>query len=915
MLDKINAPDKDQPLTDDIRLLGQILGDTVREQEGAATFEVIETIRQLSVAVSRQADPSAAARLNAVIAGLSPAETVSVMRAFSYFSHLANIAEDRHHLRRRAWHEAAGVNRDGSLVRTFERLAEASVGPDAVDRALERAVVAPVLTAHPTEVQRKSTLDVERAVADLLAERDGLSGHALARNTQLLRARITQLWQTRLLRDTKLTVRDEIENAIGYHEATFLSALPALYADLEAQLGRPAPSFVRMGNWIGGDRDGNPNVTAATLETAVLRHAETALRRYLRELLELKSELSMSRVLVGASAAVEALAARSGDTNPHRDDQPYRRAVIGIHARVAATLKALTGQEPRVRAATGEPYENAEDLLADLRAIAASLEGHHGAALIPIRLGPLIRAVDVFGFHLATTDLRQNSDRHEAAVAELLARARVEADYSALTEERKRAVLLGILADPRPLRLRGAGYSEATEGELAIFEAARSLRARFGQRVIRHAIISHTEDVSDLLEVLVLQKECGLLEGSLAPQDIARARLSLIVVPLFETIADLQAAEPIMRAFLDLPGIETLLANSGGEQEVMLGYSDSNKDGGYFTSNWELYRSSRALVGLFGQKPGLTLRLFHGRGGTVGRGGGPSYEAIRAQPPGTVKGQIRLTEQGEVINAKYANPEIGRRNLETLMAAVLEATLLVRDAEPDEAFLAAAAALSQASRETYRALVYGEPGFAGYFFSATPIAEIAQLNIGSRPASRKANQRIEDLRAIPWGFSWGQCRVTLPGWYGFGSAVEAFVRQHGDQGRDLLIRMNRNWPFFRTLLSNMDMVLAKADLGIGRRYASLVPDQALAGRIFGKIEDEWRRTVAALAMITGEPERLADNPTLARSIAHRFPYIAPLNHLQVELLRRWRAGETDDKAQRGILISINGIAAGLRNSG
>ncbi len=915
MLDKIDAPDKDQPLTDDIRLLGQILGDTVREQEGAATFEVIETIRQLSVAVSRQADPTAAARLNAVIAGLSPAETVSVMRAFSYFSHLANIAEDRHHLRRRAWHEAAGLNRDGSLARAFERLAEAGVEAGAIDRALEGAIVSPVLTAHPTEVQRKSTLDAERAVADLLAERETLSGHALARNTHMLKARITQLWQTRLLRDTKLTVRDEIENVIGYHEATFLSALPALYADLEVQLGRAAPSFVRMGNWIGGDRDGNPNVTAATLETAVLRHSETVLRRYLRELLELKGELSMSRVLVGASADVEALAARSGDTNPHRDDQPYRRAIIGIHARVAATLKALTGQEPRVRASAGEPYGKAEDLLADLRAIAASLESHHGAALIPIRLGPLIRAVDVFGFHLATTDLRQNSDRHEAAVAELLARARVELEYSALPEERKRVVLLEILADPRPLRLRSVSYSEATAGELAIFEAARDLRARFGPRVIRHAIISHTEDVSDLLEVLVLQKECGLLEGSLAPQDIAQARLSLIVVPLFETIADLQAAEPIMRAFLDLPGIETLLANSGGEQEVMLGYSDSNKDGGYFTSNWELYRGSRALVGLFAKKPGLTLRLFHGRGGTVGRGGGPSYEAIRAQPPGTVKGQIRLTEQGEVINAKYANPEIGRRNLETLMAAVLEATLLVRDAEPDTAFLTAAASLSDASREAYRALVYGEPGFVDYFFSATPIAEIAQLNIGSRPASRKANRRIEDLRAIPWGFSWGQCRVTLPGWYGFGTAVTAFVQAHGQAGSDLLIRMNRDWPFFRTLLSNMDMVLAKADLGIGRRYASLVPDRALAGRIFGLIEEEWQRTVDALALITGEAERLADNPKLARSIAHRFPYIAPLNHLQVELLRRWRAGETDDKAQRGILISINGIAAGLRNSG
>jgi len=579
-------------------------------------------------------------------------------------------------------------------------------------------------------------------------------------------------------------------------------------------------------------------------------------------------------------------------------------------------LEKLTGTEAlRHAVAPSKPYPDAASFLADLVIIRNSLTEHHGRALIRFRLAPLVRAVQVFGFHLATTDLRQNSDRHEAVVAELLAAARIEPQYAALPETTKQKLLLAQLQDPRSLRIRGVTYSDGARSELAIFERARELRQAFGAETIRHYIISHTESASDLLEVLLLQKECGLLQGSLGPAEVSRASVDLIVVPLFETIGDLRAAEPIMREFYDLPGVETLVRNSGAVQDVMLGYSDSNKDGGYFTANWELYRASTSIAKFFDEKPGLALRLFHGRGGTVGRGGGPSYQAILAQPPGTVKGQIRVTEQGEVINAKYANPEIGRRNLETFMAATLEASLLTAKHAPDPAFLEAAAVLSLSSMAAYRHLVYETPGFTDYFFAATPIAEIAELNIGSRPASRKANRRIEDLRAIPWGFSWGQSRVTLPGWFGFGSAVEEFRSTNGDAGLALLRRMNAEWPFFRTILSNLDMVLAKADLAVARRYAELVPDRELAKTIFAAIEAEWGKTVSALEAITGETRRLADNPSLSRSIAHRFAYIAPLNHLQVELLRRWRAGQVDDKAQRGILISINGIAAGLRNTG
>ncbi|MEG0200527.1 MAG: phosphoenolpyruvate carboxylase, partial [Comamonas sp.] len=612
------------------------------------------------------------------------------------------------------------------------------------------------------------------------------------------------------------------------------------------------------------------------------------------------------------------LAETSPDHNVHRSDEPYRRALTGIYARLAATLKSLTGGEAaRHAVAPQNAYASAAEFLADLQIIDDSLSHSHGDVLAPQRLRPLMRAVQVFGFYLATVDLRQSSDKHEEVIQELLAIAKVEADYSGLQEDAKCALLVRLLEDARPLRVVGAVYSEHARSELAIFEAAKRLRERQGAEAIRHCIISHTETVSDLLEVLLLQKEVGLMRGTL---DEA-AHCDLIVVPLFETIEDLRNAEPIMRRYYQLPGIAEMVRRSGGEQDIMLGYSDSNKDGGIFTSNWELYRAEIALVELFDELAdhyGIQLRMFHGRGGTVGRGGGPSYQAILAQPPGTVRGQIRLTEQGEVIASKYSNPEIGRRNLETLVAATLEATLLQPTKPATKAFLEAAAFLSEASMGAYRALVYETPGFTSYFFSSTPIREIAELNIGSRPASRKATQAIEDLRAIPWGFSWGQCRLTLPGWYGFGAAIEAFIHRPGKDAKAqlaLLQKMYRQWPFFRTLLSNIDMVLAKSDLNLASRYSELVTDTRLRRRIFGQIETEWQSTVQALVSITGDKQRLAHNSALARSIRHRFPYIDPLHHLQVELVRRWRAGQTDDRVKNGIHLSINGIAAGVRNTG
>ncbi|MBX9937424.1 MAG: phosphoenolpyruvate carboxylase, partial [Burkholderiaceae bacterium] len=691
----VRKSDKDAPLIQDIRLLGRILGDVIREQEGVEAFELIEQVRKLSVAFRRDADHDADKALKKLLKGLTGDQTVSVIRAFTYFSHLANLAEDRHHIRRRTIRERAGDTQEGSIAVALSRLRWEGIAPSTIAEALASSYVAPVLTAHPTEVQRKSILDAERDIAQLLSTRDdiveraqlynsakdALTPRALAANEAHLRARVAQLWQTRLLRYSKLTVADEIENALSYYEATFLREIPRLYAELESELGDVhVHSFLRMGQWIGGDRDGNPNVSAATLQQALRRQSEVALRHYLTEVHLLGSELSISARLVGLSPEMQALAETSPDSNAHRQDEPYRRALIGTYARLAATLQQLTGTEAALHAvAPQNAYGDAAEFLAELRTIATSLQAHHGAAMVPERLRPLMRAVEVFGFHLATVDLRQSSDQHELVIAELLAVAQVEPHYADLSEAAKRSVLMRLLQDARPLRVHGVPYSEHTQSELAIFEAALRMRQRYGTEAIRHYIISHTETVSDLLEVLLLQKEVGLLRGTLGHESAAlgQAHADLIVVPLFETIEDLRNAPTIMREFYQLPDIAALVRRSGGEQDVMLGYSDSNKDGGIFTSNWELYRAEIALVELFdelsaGNTP-IRLRMFHGRGGTVGRGGGPSYQAILAQPPGTVRGQIRLTEQGEVIASKYANPEIGRRNLETLVAATLEA--------------------------------------------------------------------------------------------------------------------------------------------------------------------------------------------------------------------------------------------------
>lgn len=911
---------KDEPLRNDIRLLGRILGNTVREQEGDAVFNVIEQVRQTAISFARDGDPAARNELAALLDPLPRETTQAVVRAFSYFLQLANIAEDEHHIRRRRAHDLAGSPpREGSLIHALDQLANTGVAPEAVADFFAHAVVAPVLTAHPTEVQRQSLIRNHRDISRLLDQRERLrmTPDEEAENDLGLANAILTLWQSRMLRPVRLKVVDEVKNGINYFKETFFSELPRLYIQTTQQLQKrypdtfwALPPFFRIGSWIGGDRDGNPFVTADILRETLRLQSSAVLDHYLAEIHELGGELPLSNLLIKTTPELNELAAQSTDHSPQRADEPYRRSLSGIYARVAATARTLDQFEPvRHEIGQAEPYAGPDALRADLKILANSLKLNGSANLAGGRLRRLLRAVQIFGFHLAPIDLRQNSEVHARSVAELLAGAGRCPDYEALPENERIFVLTAEIATPRPLYSPYLSYSEETQGELAIFFAARELREKYGAAALPNCIISKTDGVSDLLELALLLKEAGLLLPGAQP------RLDVNIIPLFETIEDLQKSAATMDALFNLPGYRELIAGRGNEQEVMLGYSDSNKDGGFLTSGWELYKAEIELTNVF-VRHGVRLRLFHGRGGSVGRGGGPSYHAILAQPAGAVSGQIRLTEQGEVISTKYGNPDTGRRNLEVLLAATIEASLTDHEnrVEPAEQFHGIMDELSERAFNAYRDLVYDTPGFATYFRQSTVVSEVATLNIGSRPASRKASERIEDLRAIPWVFSWAQCRLMLPGWYGFGTAVDGYLQTH-PEGLGTLRRMVKSWPFFRSLLSNMDMVLAKSDLSIASRYAELVADANLRERIFSTIRHEWELTRKHLLDILEQDDFLADNFMLKRSLQLRAPYMDPLNHLQVELLKRHRGGDTDERVARGIHLTINGIASGLRNSG
>jgi phosphoenolpyruvate carboxylase len=915
---RTDEPQSDAPLREDIRVLGRVLGEVIGEQAGQDVLELVESTRVEAFKIRRsEVDRE---ELAARLGGLDIKSANHVIRAFSHFSLLANLAEDIHHERRRSFHRREGSPpQTGSLAAAFQAIDAADLDADVVARELTGALVCPVVTAHPTEVRRKTISEVQRQVAALLRERDRVTDIDEAQWSGQLWRSVLTLWQTALLRLSRLRLQDEIDEALRYYELSLFDVIPAINAELRRALDERFPDagllprpMLLPGSWIGGDRDGNPFVTADALRRATNRQAAAAMGHHLRELESLRNELSMSDRLVTPTRELYALADGSRDDSPFRADEPYRRALGGISARLAATAHAVLGRIPGpTPEVTLPPYDSPDELRADLDVVDASLRSHGAGALADDRLMRLREAVEVFGFHLCGLDMRQNAAVHEEVLAELLAWAGVCDDYAALDEAARVELLAGELRMRRPLVRPDAELSETARGELDVLIAAAEQVVLLGPRTIPNYVISMCESVSDVLEVAVLLKEVGLLD----PGADGGPTCSVGISPLFETIGDLQNAGTTLTAVLDQPLYRSLLASRDDMQEVMLGYSDSNKDGGYLAANWALYRAELDLVEV-AQREGIRLRLFHGRGGTVGRGGGPSYEAIRAQPPGAVAGALRITEQGEVIAAKYGEPDLARRNLEALVAATLESSLLDieglgDDAEPAYALLDD---LAERAQQAYRALVHETPGFVDWFRAATPIRELGELNIGSRPPSRKAGDKISDLRAIPWVFSWSQARIMLPGWYGTGSALESWV-DGDDEKLARLQELHRRWPFFRTVLSNMGMVLAKTDLDLAARYAELVPDEDLRARVFDQITAEHERTCRLLLAITGDDHLLADNPSLARSIRNRFPYLEPLHHLQVEMLRRRRDGDDDELTRRNIQLTINGIATALRNSG
>ncbi|MCL2417395.1 MAG: phosphoenolpyruvate carboxylase [Bacteroidales bacterium] len=918
----IDMEKSNKALLDDTDLLVRILVDTIRSVDGPQVFETLETLHKYGFQFYRNNDESARTKIEELLRNLSDVEVTKVTSAIGYYSALINIAEDHHHMRRwRAHQNAVGAPaREGSLEASIEFVKENGFGDEELKNFFNEAYIAPVLTAHPTQVQRQSILKILNAISALLEKRDNSVDITAEERDEIeteLRAKIHTLWETRVLRRSKLTVLHEVKNVMAFFSSTFLTAVPKLYKSVEKAIdAKDLPPFLHIGSWIGGDRDGNPFVNADVMNEALAYQVDLAMSFYLSEIKQLFEGLPLtSNRISGITPELQKLGELSPETDVHRADEPYRLALATIRERLRATKTTLIGNEEGKKY-DSSPYKTPEDFITDLTIIKKSLSQHGSKLLTEGKLDGLIRAVRVFGWTLAPLDIRQNSAIHGAVIAELLEFSAPGTNYAELSEEARVEVLLKELETSRPLVSPHATYSEETTKELGIFSATRAAHLKFGKNCIRTSIISMTNELSDILELAVLLKEAGILR-------LAENALDLNLVPLFETIQDLRDSSKIMDKLLSLPVYRKLLESRNNVQEVMIGYSDSCKDGGYLTSRWELYRAEATLVEIFA-KYGVKICFFHGRGGSVGRGGGPSYEAIVAQPSGAVEGMIRLTEQGEVISAKYGNPEVGRRNLEVIVAATLAATAVPTLSEPpNENYLNVLDELSELSFRAYRGLVYETPGFEDYFWQSTVISEIAALNIGSRPASRTKSRSIETLRAIPWTFSWSQCRVMLTSWYGLGTAIDKFLEKHGqEEGMALLQKMHKEWTVFSTLLSNVDMILTKVNMDIAERYANLVEDEALRNKVFSMIKAEYERVYNYVLKIREETSLLEHNPVLRRVVEDRNPYINMLNYAQVEMMRRYREQtkacnpeEANERIRDGIHISINGIASLLRNSG
>lgn len=924
-------PPIEPTVRDDIRYLGKVLGEVIREQEGEYIFNLVENAR--TTALDLRYGELSVSELAEQFKEVDTEKAIPMIRAFSHFALLANLAEDLHAERLREHNADEGQPEPPStLEHTWKRFADAGIQGNQVATIMERAYVAPVLTAHPTETRRRTVFDVQTDIAEQMRERAAVinapknarTEKKLAQIDQVIRRRITLLWQTALIRSVRPRIEDEIKVGLRYYGISLLHEIPAINRTVAENIQEiygpevPATPVIRPGSWIGGDHDGNPYVTGETVSMATSQAAETVFKHYVDLLYDLENDLSLSTRFAEVTPELEKLADRGHNDVPSRAEEPYRRAMHGMRGRVAATALEALGH-PVVAGGVHkghEPYGSTDELLADIAIVDNSLRLSLDDLLADHTLSDLKFAVRTFGFHMSGLDLRQNSESYENILTEIFARAGVNEDYAALDEDAKVELLIQELSSPRPLIDPTATWSEETERELGIYQAASEAVKRFGREVVPHNIVSMTTSVSDILEPMILLKEVGLFQAN---KDQPTG--SVDVIPLFETIDDLQAGAGIMRKLWDVPFYRNYIEQLDNQQEIMLGYSDSNKDGGYFAANWALYDAELALVEA-AKEAGVTLRLFHGRGGTVGRGGGPSYDAILAQPAGAVQGSVRITEQGEIISAKYGDRPNARRNLEALVSATLEASLLPPDSieKPERAY-DAMREISDMSQKAYASLMHDDPGFIDYFTSSTPLEEIGSLNIGSRPSSRKQTAAISDLRAIPWVLSWSQSRAMLPGWFGVGSALQQWLEEgesiEGDSERRLayLRELHTRWPFLDSVLSNMAQVMSKVDMSLAELYSTLVPNQEDAQRIFAIIRDEYELTVEMFMKVTGRQSLLADNPELVSSVRNRFPYLVPLNLAQIELLRRYRAGDDSRQVRVGIQLTMNGLSTALRNSG
>ncbi|HGR2407397.1 TPA: phosphoenolpyruvate carboxylase [Streptococcus pneumoniae] len=896
-LQKLENSSNKSVVQEEVLILTELLEDITKNMLAPETFEKIIQLKELSTQEDYQG-------LNRLVTSLSNDEMVYISRYFSILPLLINISEDVD-LAYEINHQN-NIDQDylGKLSTTIKLVAEKE---NAVE-ILEHLNVVPVLTAHPTQVQRKSMLDLTNHIHSLLRKyRDvklGLINKDKWYND--LRRYIEIIMQTDMIREKKLKVTNEITNAMEYYNSSFLKAVPHLTTEYKrlAQahgLNLKQAKPITMGMWIGGDRDGNPFVTAKTLKQSALTQCEVIMNYYDKKIYQLYREFSLSTSIVNVSKQVREMARQSKDNSIYREKELYRRALFDIQSKIQATKTYLIEDEE-----VGTRYETANDFYKDLIAIRDSLLENKGESLISGDFVELLQAVEIFGFYLASIDMRQDSSVYEACVAELLKSAGIHSRYSELSEEEKCDLLLKELEeDPRILSATHAEKSELLAKELAIFKTARVLKDKLGDDVIRQTIISHATSLSNMLELAILLKEVGLV-------DTERARVQ--IVPLFETIEDLDHSEETMRKYLSLSLAKKWIDSRNNYQEIMLGYSDSNKDGGYLSSCWTLYKAQQQLTAI-GDEFGVKVTFFHGRGGTVGRGGGPTYEAITSQPLKSIKDRIRLTEQGEVIGNKYGNKDAAYYNLEMLVSAAINRMITQKksDTNTPNRYEAIMDQVVDRSYDVYRDLVFGNEHFYDYFFESSPIKAISSFNIGSRPAARKTITEIGGLRAIPWVFSWSQSRVMFPGWYGVGSSFKEFINKN-PENIAILRDMYQNWPFFQSLLSNVDMVLSKSNMNIAFEYAKLCEDEQVKA-IYEIILNEWQVTKNVILAIEGHDELLADNPYLKASLDYRMPYFNILNYIQLELIKRQRRGELSSDQERLIHITINGIATGLRNSG